>query len=74
MDAGGNACYRHGHGQRGWQEADEEIGYWFIKALRRGYYDRALEMAPTEEGLADWPAGRHGADEAPRFREQSTHA
>ena len=45
----------HGHAQRGWQGTDEEIVYGFIRALRRGDYDRALDMAPTEARMADWP-------------------
>ena len=48
----------HGHVQRGWQETDERILFGFIKALRRGDYDAALEMAPTDEAMADWPAGK----------------
>ena len=50
--------YGHGHVQRGWQETDERILFGFIKAVRRGDYDAALEMAPTEEAMADWPAGK----------------
>ena len=45
----------HGHAQRGWQETDEEIVYGFIRTLRRGDYERALEMAPTEARMAGWP-------------------
>lgn len=48
----------HGHVQRGWQETDERILFGFIKAVRRGDYNAALEMAPTEEAMADWPAGK----------------
>ena len=48
----------HGHVQEGWQETDEHIGYGFIKALRRGDYDQVLELAPTDERMADWPAGK----------------
>ena len=50
--------YGHGHVQRGWQETDERILFGFIKAVRRGDYDAALEMAPTDEAMADWPAGK----------------
>ena len=46
------------HVQRGWQETDERIGYGFIRALRRGDYDEALRLAPTEARMADWPAGK----------------
>ena len=47
-----------GHVQAGWQETDERIRFGFIRALRRGDYDAALRMAPTAEGMADWPAGQ----------------
>ena len=46
----------HGHVQDGWRETDEHIKYGFIKAVRRGDYERALELAPTDERMADWPA------------------
>ena len=49
---------RSGHVQRGWQETDERIKYGFIRALRRGDYDEALLLAPTEARMADWPAGQ----------------
>ena len=45
----------HGKNQRGFQPTDEEILYWFIRALRRGDYDEALRLAPTADGMADWP-------------------
>ena len=48
----------HGQVQQGWRETDERIRYGFIKAVRRGDYDQALEMAPTDERMADWPAGQ----------------
>ena len=41
--------------QRGWRKTDEDIGYGFIRALRQGDYEQALEMAPTEAGMAGWP-------------------
>ena len=44
--------------QRGWQETDERILFGFIKAVRRGDYERALELAPTEAAMADWPDGK----------------
>lgn len=44
--------------QRGWQETDERILFGFIKAVRRGDYDAALEIAPTDEAMADWPDGK----------------
>ena len=46
------------HVQRGWQETDERIKYGFIRALRRGDYDEALRLAPTEAHMADWPASQ----------------
>ena len=52
--------YGHGQEQRGWHETDERILFGFIKAVRRGDYDAALEMAHTDEAMADWPAKRRG--------------
>ena len=52
---GENRVSGHGQIQRGWQKTDEDIRYWFIKALRRGDYDEALRLAPTADGLAEWP-------------------
>ena len=49
---------RKGQVQRGWQETDEGILYGFIRALRRGDYDEALRLAPTEARMANWPAGQ----------------
>ena len=54
-----------GHVQRGWQETDERILFGFIKAFRRGDYDAALEMAPVDEAMADWPAAPNEGAEGP---------
>ena len=48
----------HGQVQRGWQETDEGNLFGFIKSVRRGDYERALELAPTDEAMADWPADK----------------
>ena len=54
----------HGQVQRGWQETDEHIGYGFIRAVRRGDYDQAPELAPTDERIADWPASKRSKSQA----------
>ena len=46
----------HGQVQQGWRETDERIRYGFMKAVRRGDYDQALELAPTDGRMSDWPA------------------